>query len=344
LLVPVRNEALNLRERLLPGLLAVAYRELEILFLDDQSTDETSLLLRQFQEQARCRVEIISGQPLPAGWVGKSWACHQLAEAARGGIWIFCDADVAVGPFAVARTVSALQETAAGCLSALPRQETRSWMEKTLVPFVMELPIAGLVPLSLLPRSRVPGLVVANGQWMAFTRSAYRKSGGHAAVGRSLLEDIDLAARVHRFAPVVAVMATRDLAVRMYRGPGEVWEGFSKNVYPLVGGTLLAMAVCLVLHLFIYGFPLIGWVGRVPLAGLAIAGLLIWRVLTLLLYRGNWTELAWFPIGIGLFPILAGDSCWRSRAGKLRWKGRDVRMAPGKISGAVDTDGTRKVF
>jgi hypothetical protein len=198
----------------------------------------------------------------------------------------------------------------------------------------MQLPIAGLVPLPWLARIRVPGLVVANGQWMALTPATYRRAGGHAAVNRSRLEDMDLAARVHRFAPVAAVMATRDLSVRMYRCPSEVWEGFCKNVYPLLGGTVLALGIYLALHAVVYGLPWIGWLVRAPLAGLAIAILMLWRVATLLLYRGHWSELAWFPIGIGIFPFLAGDSYRRARRGGLRWKERPL---PREAGGAVAT-------
>lgn len=88
LLVPARNEAHNLRETL-PGMLLQGVQE--ILLLDDHSTDATAQVVEEFSRQD-ARVRLIPGLPKPEGWMGKTWACFQLAQAAQGEVLLFTDA------------------------------------------------------------------------------------------------------------------------------------------------------------------------------------------------------------------------------------------------------------
>src|SRR5690606_19004733 len=122
LLVPARNEEANLTETL-PTLLASDYEDLEVLMLDDGSEDGTARVVEAHRQGGSGeRLRLVRGLPLRGRWLGKNWACHQLARAADGDVLIFCDADVTVGPKAVRHTVSALERYGADALSALPRQ------------------------------------------------------------------------------------------------------------------------------------------------------------------------------------------------------------------------------
>src|SRR5690606_24994474 len=103
-LVPARNEAGNLRS-VLPALLELDEAALEVLVLDDDSEDGTAGLIAAAEKASAGRLRLLHGAPLPDGWTGKNWACHQLAAAARGEVLIFCDADVRPGPDAVSRTL-----------------------------------------------------------------------------------------------------------------------------------------------------------------------------------------------------------------------------------------------
>lgn len=102
LLVPMRNEAARLAASV-PGLLAQQADEL--VLLDDESTDGTGALARSLlAAHPRARVE--DGEPAPPGWVGKSWACHQLAARASGSLLVFCDADVLLAEGAIDAMIS----------------------------------------------------------------------------------------------------------------------------------------------------------------------------------------------------------------------------------------------
>ena len=81
-LVPVRNEERNIKA-CVSSLLAQDYPDFEVIVLDDHSTDVSLHILSSLARQPG-RLKIIQGQPLPDGWLGKHWACHQLGEAADG--------------------------------------------------------------------------------------------------------------------------------------------------------------------------------------------------------------------------------------------------------------------
>lgn len=326
-LVPARDEAGNLAV-LLPRLLAQGWEDLEILVLDDASRDGTAAVAAAHAP----RVRLLPGAALPPGWLGKSWACAQLAEAARGEVLIFCDADARPGPGAVAATLGLLEELGADALSCLPRQELGTWGEKALVPLILHLPVLGMLPLPLVHRRPEPSLSLGVGQWFAFTRAAYRRCGGHAAVRGALAEDMALARRLKLAGCRTAVaLSTRHLSVRMYRGFAEAWEGFGKNLVVLVGAGRLRPAAVLAGFLLVYVAP---WAmalavpaGASPLWLLPAALLLAQRLAVAACFREPADAWLWHAPGSLLAAALALRSRAGFRTGSLRWKGRVLTAA-----------------
>ncbi|MEI7861545.1 MAG: glycosyltransferase family 2 protein, partial [Planctomycetota bacterium] len=101
-LVPARNEAATIL-RMATAVLASRGVALELVVLDDNSSDATATLVAQLSQADR-RVRLVAGKPLAAGWCGKQHACAQLAEEARSNTLVFLDADVLLGPEALARS------------------------------------------------------------------------------------------------------------------------------------------------------------------------------------------------------------------------------------------------
>lgn len=327
-LVPARDEEENLRV-LLPLLLAQDWPDLEILVCDDGSRDGTADIVREHAPALR----LIEGVPPPSGWLGKSWACARLAEEATGEVLIFCDADARPGMEAVTRTLGLLEATGAGALACLPRQILGTWSERAVIPLVLHLPVLGLLPLRLVRSRPEPSLSLGVGQWFAFTREAYAKSGGHAAVRAALAEDMALARRIKEAGlPLAACLSTRLVAVRMYRSFPEVWEGFRKNLVVLTGAEGIRPVLVLA---FLAAALVAPWL----LAAAALASalppvflvpgilLLLARVGVAVTYREPLTAWAWLPAGSLLVLLLA----LRSRAGyrrrDLTWKGRRLAAA-----------------
>lgn len=335
LLVPARDEAENLR-RTLPTLLAADYPPLEILLLDDRSEDGTGEIARGLAASAGAPLRVLRGTEPPPGWVGKNWACHQLAEAATGDVLVFCDADVEAAPAALRRTVAALQAHGAGALTALPRQRLDGWMQAAVVPVVAQLPVLAMLPLRLVPLLRAPSLSMANGQWLAFTRAAYGACGGHAAVRGEVLEDVALGRRVKAGGErLVVCVAPSLLAVRMYGSAAQMREGFRKNLYPLLGGRRLPFAAALGLLSLAWIYPLFGVLRGSAAALVPLAMLIALRIAGALLFRHGWATVLLHPAGVLAAAALAVESWIGHERGSVTWRGRRVPSGTGGAIGSA---------
>lgn len=329
LLIPARDEEENLAI-LMPMLAALDWPALEILILDDESRDGTARIA------ASGRARLLDGRPLPAGWLGKNWACQQLAEAATGEILVFCDADVRPAPDAIAATVGCLRAYRADAATGLPRQIAGTWSEKAVLPVLLGLPLMGFLPLAQVPRLRSPLVSIGCGQWFAFTRAAYRAMGGHAAVRREVVEDLALGRRVKQAGfTLVAFLSTRLIATRMYGDFASLWRGFSKNMVVLTGTGFLRppaiLAAFALANLAPWLMPLLGYrAWLIPLALWLAARWLTARALG----EARWAWL-WSPVGAALIPCLAARSWWLHRARAAHWKGRVLTAAFGTGTGAA---------
>jgi hypothetical protein len=253
-LVPARNEARNIAA-LLESVLAEPVHE--VLVCDDRSTDATSEIVAAFAARDP-RVRLVRGAPLPAGWVGKPHACHQLAAHATGERWLFVDADVRLLPGALAR-LEALFETEGrevALVSAMPQQELGSWLERWIVP-LLHLTYCAWLPIPLVWRARDPRFAMANGQLLAIDPS--RAPAGIAsfeAARGELVDDVALVREAKREGATVVFADGRAIAsCRMYRDAAEVWRGFSKNLFPGLGHSIPLLAVVIALHMGIFVSP-----------------------------------------------------------------------------------------
>jgi GT2 family glycosyltransferase len=320
-LVPARDEAENLH-RTLPHLLALDYPRLEILLLDDRSTDGTADVAEEIGRGSRT-LRVLGGTEPPPGWVGKNWACHQLSEAATGDVLLFCDADVEASPAAIRRTIALMQTHRAGAATAIPRQRLDGWMQAAVVPVIVQLPVAAMLPLRLVPIIRSPSLSMANGQWLAFSRSAYDMMGGHEGVRDEVLEDVALGRRVKACGERLVVCAAPSLlAVRMYGAAATMREGFRKNLYPLLGGRRASFVAVLALLSIAWLYPFAGALRGTPAALVPLALLAGVRIAGALLFRQGWRTVVLHPAGALLAAVLAVQSWLGHERGRVRWKGR----------------------
>jgi chlorobactene glucosyltransferase len=143
ILVPARNESENI-ELCVQSLLAQDYPNFEVLVLDDHSTDDTWQKLEKLAKQNPL-LRILRGLPLPERFLGKHWACHQLAQAAEGELLLFTDADTRHAPHALRSAVGLLLAENASFLTAFPHQEVVSWGER------LDRTDAFIQPVRLLP-------------------------------------------------------------------------------------------------------------------------------------------------------------------------------------------------
>ena len=298
-LVPARNEAAGIAATV-RQLLRQSYPHYELLLLDDHSADGTAAVAKEGAEGDN-RLKILQGRPLPPGWLGKTWACAQLAAQAKGEILVFTDADVGWQPDALAALVCEIERRAADMLAVWPTQRTVTWAERLCVP-LMALAVHAYLPVLGVHHTPFALLAAANGQCIAFRRRAYSRICGHAAVRDSVLEDVSLARRA-KAAGLRLRMAEADnlISCRMYSDWPSVRDGFAKSILAgfsgvagLIAGTVFHWLVFLVPWLLLFlGLASDGsaqswragaripvqplWALLLILAGLLLRGLTAWR-------------------------------------------------------------------
>lgn len=331
-LVPARNEENNI-ESCVQSLLNQDYPNLQIWVLDDHSTDNTWQILTRL---AACnsQLKILKGESLPPGWLGKHWACHQLAQAVDTDLLLFTDADTRHHPATVRKSVSALTADQLDMLTALPREEVITWGEKLIVPLI-SWSIFTFVPLWLAYRLPYSILSAAIGQFMLFRREAYRQIGGHEAVRQHAVDDLALGRRikVHRLRWRL-LDGTQHVYCRMYRNFGEVYEGISKNLFAAfeygVPQFLFVwnwLGFVFWMPLLILLLPLFGWpIGPLPIAlALTAVGLalFLWGIHHLR-FGYPWYLALLYPITILLAVTIAIRSMALALTNRATWKGRTV--------------------
>lgn len=236
-IVPARNEAARL-PHLLRSLRAQRVPADEILVVDDHSTDGTASLARA------AGASVLASAALPAGWTGKTWACHQAAAVAGGDLLCFLDADVTLAPYALER-LRRSHGALGGLISVQPFHATeRGYEALSAVCNLVEL--MGTGAFSGAPRRPAP---MAFGPCLLIGRDDYRRIGGHAhpTVRPLVAEDIGLAARCRAEGIAVTNFAGRDVvAFRMYPGGvDQLVEGWSKMLAFGAGRTPPALAAAI---------------------------------------------------------------------------------------------------
>jgi chlorobactene glucosyltransferase len=333
-IVPARNEERNI-DRCVQGLRGQNYPNLELIFVDDDSTDGTpAILTRHSSQDARLKVVHTGGKP--EGWNGKQWACHCGAIAANGEWLCFMDADTFAEPPLIIRALAFAASAGIDMLSLQPWYEMRGLWERIVLP-------AGLLPLLLVfPPHRVNDpddrLCIANGEFILIRREVYDDIGGHAGVRDRMMDDYSLAERVKSFGHRLFVAdGTQLMRVRLYTNLREIWDGALKAAVQISGGWfasalgLIGNFVINVLPVIALGYALIthDW----PVA--AIMGVTVlfqvsyYSVLRMAAFRlPPWSGIT-YPIGGIMVTIIMLDGMVKLATGQdITWKGRSLLGRP----------------
>ena len=330
-LIPARNEERSIGIAL-STLAEQDYGNFEVVILDDNSDDATVAIASQWITRDR-RFRIIKGSPLPEGWVGKSFACHQLFREARGRLLLFVDADTVHARHSLSAGVAELQRSGADLLTAIPRQRTETFWEHTLLPLLHFMTFAFL-PMPLVSLVRDERLAMANGQYMLWKREAYQAVGGHEAVKAAMVEDVWLARRVKETGRRLAIRyGATAVSCRMYSSFADIWNGFSKNIFPGLGCSVPAMAAVMLFSFATSVLPFLmmidvaatgGWTSiaaEIVAAQVALV-LLIRFVLAIRFDMEIWSAL-FHPLAMAvLIGIMANSTRWVLAGEGPRWKGR----------------------
>jgi chlorobactene glucosyltransferase len=238
-IVPARDEERGIAAAV-ASLAAQEHGQVEVIVVDDESSDATAAVARSV---ATDRVQVVAGAPVPDGWVGKSWACHQGYLRARGSWLLFTDADVRHAPDTVGRALALVDAHGSGGLTLLPVIEAEGIVERAVQPAAAVLIRSFVAPGPLVrsPRTRV---AIAAGGFILVSRAAYEAVGGHAAMRHELVDDQQLATRLKAAGtPLLLASSGGRVHVRIYVGARETLRGWRKNTSAGLGeGSLVAAA------------------------------------------------------------------------------------------------------
>jgi glycosyltransferase involved in cell wall biosynthesis len=323
LLIPARNEEAVIG-RLLFGLQQLDYPDFEVIVCNDHSSDNTEEILNWFAGDEE-RIHWFLGERLPEYWLGKNFACHQLAQKAKGKYLIFLDSDVELSADAVTKAVSFFQEKKLSLLSVFPQQKMETFPEQMIVP-VMNWILQSLLPMILVQKTKFASLSAANGQLMMFEAESYRNYLWHSKVRNQNVEDIRLARMVKSEGLKMAVLlGNNDIYCRMYRHLDEAILGFSRNIHEYFGGQRIFM---IGFWLIICSGPIIvwtflGWEGFLLFSVLVIAN----RLFVAVASRQNiFGSVVLHPVQMISFTAIVFYNIFRRIKKETTWKGRKIRF------------------
>jgi len=329
-LIPARNE----EDAILPALrsiLADPHPRLEVLVLDDHSTDTTAAqVLRVAAEDSRVR--LVRGRRLPEGWCGKQHACWQLARAAHGDLLVFIDADVRLAPEALTRITEYFKgHPNVHLASGVPRQITGTFLEKLLIPLIHTI-LLGYLPMVAAQFTRWSAFAAGCGQLFVARRKAYFTAGGHQSIRSSLHDGVQLPRSFRRHCLQTGLFDATDLAhCRMYSSAGTVWRGLGKNATEGMAHPAAILPWSFLLlggHVLPWMLVIPGLVTRSDLQSTAIAALaaglgIVSRLAASWRFRQSLFGALLHPVGITTLVLIQWEALvrrWRGRP--MEWRGR----------------------
>jgi chlorobactene glucosyltransferase len=335
-IVPARNEGHNIG-RCVTSILQTTYPNVEVIVVDDASTDGTGDLAREIAARDP-RLVVLQNEPLPDGWFGKQWACSNGARTASGAILQFTDADTVHSPDLLPRSVNALLRTRADIFSVAGRQELGGFWERLVQPQIFSILAMRYGGTESVNDSARKSDKIANGQCIFVDRRAYEEVGGHGSVRSTVAEDLMLAQLFFaQGKKLVLMLGVSQLSTRMYSSLGDLIEGWRKNVFaggidavPLgrIGRALFPFLLLLP--------PIMGLAPPIALGvaalGIGTPDLLVWAAISTTAMFAWWV-VAYatvresplyaflFPLGSLILLYIFAGAIVRGR--RVTWKGRN---------------------
>ena len=330
IVVPARDEERSI-EACVRSLVSQRYVDAEVIVVDDRSTDATPRILARLANEFS-NLRVVTGEPLPHGWIGKPWALDQGARAATGAWLLFTDADSVHAPAGAASALRFALASRSDALSICTGQELGTFWERAALPAILGIILFASGTLAEINDPTRPRRALANGQYILVDRSAYEALGGHAALRGEIVEDVEFARRLKadgRFRYVLGG-GSRLARVRMYHSLGEIWNGFTKNVFTGAHGNVPVLLGGVAFLAVLSAPPLLtlrAIARRRPLEACEAAAATLatiatsWRGVRMVGISQSSAYLQ--PLGTALLAAISANSAWCVLSGRgVAWRGR----------------------
>lgn len=322
IVIPVRNEEKNIGN-LLDDLKKQDYEQLQIIVVNDDSTDKTAEIVRT-KSETDGRILLVHSQPdTENGWLGKNRACFEGAKQAAGQYLLFLDADVRISGRAIRSVIGYFQKSNVVFLSIFPKQLLPSCKTAAVIP-IMNYILLSFLPLFLVRKSKFVSLAAANGQFMLFDAEVYRAFEPHQLFRSEKVEDIRIARFMKRKKFKIACLTgNEDISCKMYETYDEAMEGFSKNVIAFFGNSFLLAVSCWLLSFF--GIVFIALVTPFYFSLIYIALLSLTRTFIALASKQPvWLNILLHYVQLYNMGILIFTSLIHTINKSYQWKGRTI--------------------
>jgi len=263
--IPARNEE-NKIAPCVESACNQSYYPMEVIVLDDNSDDKTPDILQNLHQKFSDILLVKQGEQKPPEWLGKPWACHQLAKYADGEILVFIDADTTLEPDFTKKAIAEFTTRNLDFATVWPSQTLETFWERLLIPMVYHALLTLLpaiyttraprwMPSALKARFQ-PLFAAAAGQCMIFSRPAYQKIGGHQSVKDKVVEDVELAKNILLEGLNMRMYhGMGSIRCRMYESESEIRSGFRKNFLAGFSYNVPLFIGAALLHIIVYLLP-----------------------------------------------------------------------------------------
>ena len=330
ILIPARNEEANIG-RCLYSLIDQSYKNIEIIILDDDSTDYTFSIAKEISKKDK-RIKIVKGMPIEKDWLGKNWACHQLSSIAKGDMLLFIDADTKLQSKTIEETITEMEESDIDLITLFPKRVTSTSVDKIISVTV------GWFIFSCLPilfSNKNPIFSSAFGQYLLFRKGAYFSIGGHESIKDNILDDFELGRSITREGFNLKVFDGTDrISTFSYSSEREAIDGLSKSIFPFFSNRLVPFFLLWILFMAMSIVPVLVIFGDLFQIRLSrskeVMAFLIWGSLTLSWvissYRSRQGLLPgiFFPVVTTITAILGIFSVLSFLLNNVVWKDRNL--------------------
>ena len=321
ILIPARNEA----ENILPLLQSIHdqdYPNYEVIILDDNSTDDTYAVCETFAAKHPA-FKVIKGEQLPAGWLGKNFACYQLAQQAKGQYYLFLDADEKVYNGLLNSAIHRMRLRSLSLLSLFTNQEMQTAGEKMVVP-LMHFILLNLLPLRLVYLVKSAAVAAASGQFMLFDAPQYRDYQWHQVAKNKVVEDVEIMKLIKTTGlNGEALLANGMVSCRMYKSYNEAINGFGKNFLAAFNYNVIGFLVYLALT--IGGPVLIIMTLNINFIFMMLGLIVLTRIMISLSAGQNaWLNIFLHPVQMLSLLLIGLTSIQKHLTKTTVWKGRKI--------------------
>jgi glycosyltransferase involved in cell wall biosynthesis len=320
-------------QRSVESLLAQENVNIQIIVVDDGSSDQTLAILTRLAESDD-RLLALKNEKVPVGWIGKNYALEMGQGRANGDFILFTDADVIHSRGAVQHALEVMQERNLDHLALHPRLEASTLIEGLVLPFYCLLSEFRFVN----PRAAdaTSGIGAGVGAFNLVRAEPYRLKGTHARLRGAVLDDRALGRMMREDGGRGSLMrAVSQVRMRPYQSFSELYVGIRKGVLSscrnsailtfLMGLTVFA-SVALPLLLIVSAVPVL-FLGHVPWLAIPSVAALVFPIIGMLrirsMVRFNPVLAGFFPVGAMVFSAAAIHAAFVfGTRGTIEWRGR----------------------